>query len=135
MNILSGILYNKIEQGESGNTDWKNRGENHDRLRRTKEHGGAYLIPRGSVHERMTCDCIKPGLILHHTILLLNKELRKDNITEVGVLCLRNLYIHLKPIIIKFKRYLWVIMMYIRHGQMHHLIFTNNLQFFQSAQF
>ena len=82
----------------------ESKGEKYNGTRKNREHKGAYLIPRGSVHERMLCDCIETGLGLNHTALLLNKELKKDGLTEIGVSCLRDSYLRLNPVVIEIRK-------------------------------
>ena len=61
--------------------------------RKERQFKGAHLIESGSVHERMVCDLIETGLGLAHTTLLLNEELRRNNKEEVGISCVRELYL------------------------------------------
>ena len=101
---LPGILYHKIARVIQQTAECEMLGEKYEGTRKERKHKGAYLIPPGSVHERMLCDCIETGLGLNHTALLLNKELRKENRTEVGVSCLRQSYLRLKPITIDIRK-------------------------------
>ena len=52
----------------------------------------------------MLCDCIETGLGLKHTALLINKELNKDGLAEIGVSCLRESYLRLNPVTIKIRK-------------------------------
>ena len=71
-----------------------------------REHKKSYLIQTGSVRKMMICDCIETGLRLNQTSLLLNKELRRDSLTEIGVLCLINSYLLLNPMTVKIRKVL-----------------------------
>ena len=80
--FLPSISYGKIMQVLNETAICESKGEKYNGTRKNREYKGAYLTPRGSVHERMLCDCIETGLALNHTALLLNKELKKDGLTE-----------------------------------------------------
>ena len=56
------------------------------------EFKGTYLIPRNLLYERMVCDLLERGLGIHHTTLLINTELKKDGLEEVGASCDRGTY-------------------------------------------
>ena len=102
--FLPSISYGKIMQVLNETAICESKGEKYNGMRKNREHKGAYLIPRGSVHERMLCDCIETGLGLNHTALLLNKELKKDGLTEIGVSCLRDSYLRLNPVVIEIRK-------------------------------
>ena len=59
----------------SETTICESKGKTYDGLRNNKEHNMTYLIQPGSVHERMIYDYIETRIGLHHTALLLNKNL------------------------------------------------------------
>ena len=75
---IPSISYGKIMMVVIETAECELKGEKYNGVQKDREHKGAYLIPRGSVHERMLCDCIETGLGLKHTALLINKELNKD---------------------------------------------------------
>ena len=82
------ILYEKIMQAVNDTAYCKDRNKIYDD-KKTTQHKGPYLIQPGGAHEKILVDCIKTSISLKHTTLLLNKELRKDDRTEVGVSCVR----------------------------------------------
>ena len=73
-------------------------------LRKHREFAGTYLIPRNSLYERMVCDLLERGLGIHHTTLLINAELKKDGLEEVGASCVRDTYYRLCPEIIPIRK-------------------------------
>ena len=77
--FLPSISYGKIMQVLNETAICESKGEKNDGMQKNREHKGAYLIRRGSVHERMLCDYIETGLGLNHTALLLNKELKRTD--------------------------------------------------------
>ena len=83
------ILHGKIAQVVSDTVICESKGETYNGLRKNREHKRPYLNQPESGNEKMICGRIGTELRLNHTALLLNTELRRDGLTEIGVSCLR----------------------------------------------
>ena len=81
------LSLNLIKRVVKETFECESRGKQYDAKRKERVFAGTHLIARNSVHERMVCDFLEHGLGIHHTTWLVNAELRKDSMTEVGASC------------------------------------------------